>query len=172
MPFRTRRLFTRGTPRGCLATSAQWQPLLVGEFIAHYSKLCAGPNGVVSKFPGGHTHSTTTPDLQYQSYTSRTPLARADRPRVRRERDPSPAGMSGYHRRASMVQGAFRTRNAAQIRMAESFYNGAHTAGNSEKFQSPSPVRPTAPPRTLSAVDRCHRRWRCPVRAAGVASRN
>src|SRR5262245_6872593 len=130
------------------------------------NELYSGPNSLED------TYSATTPDLQYRSCPSRTPLARADCPRVRRERDPSPAGMPGYHRCASMVQEAFRTWNAAQIRMAGSFYNGAHTAGNSEKLQSPLPVRLTAPLRTLSTVGRCHRRWRCPVRVAGVASRN
>src|SRR5262249_10159383 len=100
--------------------------------------------------------STMTRDLQYRRYIFRTPLARSDCHRVRRGRDPSPVRRPGDHRRASMVQGALRTWNAAQIPMTEFSYNGAHTAGNFGKFQSPSPARPTAPPRTLSAESRRH----------------
>src|SRR5262245_52025572 len=94
MPFRTRRLFTRGTPRGCLATSAQWQPPLVGEFIAHYSKLYAGPNRVVSKFPGGHTQyydSRLAISVIYFSYS-----ARESRPPSRSTRARSLAGRDAW----------------------------------------------------------------------------
>src|SRR5687767_3175358 len=40
MPFRTRRSFTRGTPRGLLGNiGPDGGPLVIGEFVAHDSKL-------------------------------------------------------------------------------------------------------------------------------------
>src|SRR5215468_8071873 len=109
-------------PHGACPKAKDHEPIIA---------LCIAAKSGYSIASPEDTHRTTTRALQYRSYTSRTPLATSDCPRVRRERDPSQAERPGDHRRASTVQGAFRTWNAAQIRMVESFYSDAHTAGNS-----------------------------------------